>query len=162
MYNSTHKGVIIMEFEKFKWRERASQHFDKEKIVFEKKGKKINIYDFIQEGREDTEIYPTLEKYGCIDKMILNREDVYADYTELQKMQDLRGVKDFEIQAKTMFYNLPLEVRKEFDNDINKFTRGADNYIAKLREEDAKKAAELKKQQEIKIEKPIQGELIND
>lgn len=151
-----------MEFEKFKWRERASQHFDKNKIVFEKNGKKINVYDFIQEGREDTEIYPTLEKYGCIDKMILNREDVYADYTELQKMQGLRGVKDFEIQAKTMFYNLPLEVRKEFDNDINKFTRGADNYIAKLKEEDAKKAAELKKQEEIKIEKPIQGELIND
>ncbi|UPW41192.1 internal scaffolding protein [Sigmofec virus UA08Rod_5228] len=150
-----------MEFEKFNWRERKQQSFDKENIVFEKMGKKINIYDFIQEGREDTEIYPTLEKYGCIDKMMLNREDVYADYTELQKMRDYRGVKDFEIQAKNMFYNLPLEVRKEFDNDINKFTRGADEYIGKMKAEDAAKAAELKKQQELTVEKPVQGDLIN-
>lgn len=137
-----------MKFEKFKWRERASQNFDKEKIHFVKNGKKINIYDFIQEGREDTEIYPTLEKYGCIDKMMLNREDVYTDYTELQKMRDLRGIKDFENQAKIMFYNLPTEVRKEFDNDINKFTRKADAYIEKLKAEDKAKANKLKAEQE--------------
>lgn len=150
-----------MEFENRKFRERKAQSFNKEEISFEKNGKKINVYDFIQEGREDTEIYPTLEKYGCIDKMMLNREDVYADYTELQKMRDLRGVKDFENQARNMFYNLPIEVRQEFDNDINKFTRNADKYIEKLRAEDAKKTEELK-QAELPIETPItKGELNN-
>ena len=153
-----------MEFEKFKWRERAQQSFNKEEIHFVKNGKKINVYDFIQEGREDTEIYPTLEKYGCIDKMMLNREDVYADYTELQKMRDYRGVKDFENQAKQMFYNLPTEVRKEFDNDINKFTRNADKYIEKLKAEDKAKADALKQAQqaELTIEKPVtKGEVSN-
>lgn len=154
-----------MEFKNRTFRERAQQNFDPEKITFKKNGKEINVYDFIQEGREDTEIYPTLEKYGCIDKMMLNREDVYADYTELQKMRDLRGVKDFENQAKTMFYNLPTEVRKEFDNDINKFTKNADKYIDKLKAEDAKKAEELKKMNEsaepVKTETLAKGEAIN-
>lgn len=131
-----------MEFKNKTFRERASQKFDKNKIFFEKCGKKINVYDFIQEGREDTEIYPTLEKYGCIDKMMINKEDVFADYTELQKMQDLRGIKDFEIKAKQMFYNLPLDVRKEFDNDINKFTKGADEFVAKLRQQENEKQAQ--------------------
>lgn len=150
-----------MEFDKFKWRQRQQQHFDKETIVVEKCGKKINIYDMIQEAREDTEIYPTLEKYGCIDKMMLNREDVYADFTKLQEMRDLRGIKDFDIQAKNMFYNLPLEVRKEFDNDINKFTRNADTYIAKLKAEDAKVAEKTNIKAETKIEQAVQGDLIN-
>lgn len=130
----------MINFENRNFRERSQQKFDRKKIFFERNGKKINVYDFIQEGREDTEIYPTLEKYGCIDKMMLNKEDVYADYTQLQEMQDLRGIKDFENKAKQMFYNLPLEVRKEFDNDINKFTKGADEFVAKLKKEDEEKA----------------------
>lgn len=147
-----------MKFDNRKWRKRAQQSFDKENIFIEKNGKKINVYDMIQENREDTEIYPTLEKYGCIDKMMLNREDVYADYTKLQEMRDYRGIKDFENQAKNMFYNLPLEVRQEFDNDINKFTRGADEYVAKLKKEDLKK---IEENQKPKLEKEVQGELIN-
>lgn len=134
----------MMEFENRKWRERARQKFDAKKIFIEKSGKKINVYDMIQEAREDTEIYPTLEKYGCIDKMMLNREDVYADYTELQKLEGLRGIKDYEIKAKNMFYSLPTEVRKEFDNDINKFTRGADDFIKKLKAEEEKIAVQTK------------------
>lgn len=137
-----------MDFENRKWRERKKQNFDAKNIFIEKAGKKINMYDFIQEGREDTEIYPTLEKYGCIDKMIINREDVYADYTELQKLEGLRGIKDYEIKAKNMFYNLPTEIRKEFDNDINKFTRGADDFIKKLKAEDEKKAVKAKIEKE--------------
>lgn len=139
----------MINFEKFNWRERKQQNFDKEKICIEKYGKKINVYDMIQEAREDTEIYPTLEKYGCIDKMMLNREDVYTDYTELQKMRDLRGIKEYQIKANNMFYNLPLEVRKEFNNDINKFTKEADEYIKKLKAEDAKKLAETKQQETV-------------
>lgn len=139
----------MIKFEKFNWRERKQQNFDKEKIFIEKCGKKINVYDMIQEAREDTEIYPTLEKYGCIDKMMLNHEDVYTDYTELQKMRDLRGIKDYQIQANNMFYNLPPEVRKEFDNDINKFTKGADKYIERLKAEDAKKLAETTQQETV-------------
>ncbi len=150
-----------MEFENRKFRERKQQEFDKETISFQKMGKKINVYDFIQEGREDTEIYPTLEKYGCIDKMMLNREDVYADYTELQKMRDLRGIKDFENQAKNMFYNLPPEVRKEFDNDINKFTKNADKYIEKLRKEDEEKAKTQIIEEPITDLKQTEGAQIN-
>lgn len=151
-----------MDFENRKWRKRKQQNFDAKKIFIEKAGKKINMYDFIQESREDTEIYPTLEKYGCIDKMMLNREDVYTDYTELQKLGGLRGVKDFEIKAKNMFYNLPTEIRKEFDNDINKFTKGADDFIKKLKEEDEKKALQAKVKNETTtvneaINKNIQG-----
>lgn len=146
-----------MEFKNRKFRERKQQNFDKEKIVFEKQGKKINVYDFIQEGREDTEIYPTLEKYGCIDKMMLNREDIFANYTEIQGLKDLRGLKELEIKSKQMFYNLPPEIRQEFDNDINKFTKNGEKYLKEkvnaYKAEDAKiakQAQEFTKQIEIK------------
>ena len=45
-------------------RKRMAQDFNKEEITVTKAGKEINVYNFIQENREDTEIYPTLEKYG--------------------------------------------------------------------------------------------------
>ncbi|QCS36102.1 minor capsid protein [Capybara microvirus Cap1_SP_124] len=131
----------MIDFKNKKFRERKQQSFDKEKIFVEKCGKKINVYDMIQENREDTEIYPTLEKYGCIDKLMLNREELYEDFTEIQKMQDLRGVNDYKIAAENAFYKLPIEIRKEFDNNINKFTSKGAEYINKLKAEDLEKAA---------------------
>lgn len=128
----------MLNFKNREFRERSQQNFDKEKITIKIKGKDINVYDMIQESREDTEIYPTLEKYGCIDKIKLNRESVYTDWTELQKMQGLRGIKDQQIAAENMFYNLPKEIRKEFDNNINKFTKEAEEFVNKLKSEDEK------------------------
>jgi hypothetical protein len=110
-------------------RTRMAQNFDKNKITLTKAGKTYNVYDKIQENREDTEIYPTLEKYGCIDRMMLNTQGVYADF---QEFKGLREMKDQQIKADQMFYNLPLEVRTKFQNDKNLFMRDGEKWIKEM------------------------------
>jgi hypothetical protein len=132
-----------MDFEKFKWRERKSQTFDKSKISLTKAGKTYNVYDKIQEGREDTEIYPTLEKYGCIDRMMLDTKGVYADFTNFK---GLREMKEQQAEADRMFNNLPLETRKIFNNDKNVFMRDGEKWLKeKIKAEETTKKAETPK-----------------
>lgn len=132
-------------------RERMAQDFDKEKITMKRAFGEVNVYDFIQEGREDTEIYPTLEKYGSIDRMKKDlteeqQKALYNDFTVIQEMGDYRGVKDYQNKAKQMFYELPLEVRKEFENDINKFTKDGAKWLKnKIDTTEALKKAEAEK-----------------
>lgn len=124
----------MTEFRKRKERKRAQQEFDREKITFKRNGIDVNVYDYIQEGREDTEIYEVLEKYGCIDKIKRTNEELYADITAIQKLDGLRGIVEQQKQAKSMFENLPLEVRKEFNNSLNEFSLKAPEYLQQLAE----------------------------
>lgn len=110
-------------------RTRMAQNFDKNKITLTKAGKTYNVYDKIQENREDTEIYPTLEKYGCIDRMMLNTQGVYADF---QEFKGLREIKEQQIKADEMFNNLPLDVRIQFQNDKNLFMRDGEKWVKEL------------------------------
>ena len=125
------------QFKFLEWREKKSQKFDKSKITLTKAGKTFNVYDKIQEGREDTEIYPTLEKYGCIDRMMLDKQGVYADF---QNFNDLRDLKDQQNMATNMFYNLPLETRKEFNNNINTFVKEGEKWLKNKIEAEKPKA----------------------
>lgn len=134
-------------FEFMNWREKKAQKFDKSKITLTKAGKTYNVYDKIQEGREDTEIYPTLEKYGCIDRMMLNTQGVYADF---QNFKDLRELKDQQNMATNMFYNLPLETRKEFNNNINTFVKEGEKWLKNKIEAEKPKVEKPK----VEIEQP--------
>lgn len=109
-------------------RKRYSESFDKEKIFITKAGKKMNVYDMIQEGREDTEIYPTLEKYGSIPEKMLDMNKTYADFTTFG---GLREIKDQQKQAEQMFYDLPHDVRKQFNNSINTFMKEGKQWVEK-------------------------------
>ena len=97
--------------------------FEKEYVM--RQGKKVDVDAWIQAGREDTEIYATLEKYGCLDRMQLNTEGVYADLTNLP---NLRGALEQEIEAQRIWDNdIPLEIKKEFNMDKHEFMdRGAE------------------------------------
>lgn len=119
---------------------RMSQTFNKEEIKVTKAGKEINVYNFIQESREDTEIYPTLEKYGCIDRMIMNGEDVYQD---LRNIKDLRNTMEQVQQANVLWNNLPLDIRKEFGHNQKEFMEKGEEWLSKKI-----------KQNEQQIEKP--------
>lgn len=110
-------------------RTRMAQSFDKNSITLTKAGKTYNVYDKIQENREDTEIYPTLEKYGCIDRMMLDAQGVYADF---QEFKGLREMKEQQIKADEMFYNLPLDIRIKFQNDKNLFMRYGEKWIEEI------------------------------
>ena len=142
----------MTKFRKRGSRERMAQDFDREKITMKRAFGEVNVYDFIQEGRADTEIYPTLEKYGSIDRLKKDlteeqQKALYQDFTLIQEMGDYRGVKDYQIKANKMFYELPLEIRKEFENDINKFTKNGAQWLKKkIDEAEAKKLAEAQEQ----------------
>lgn len=145
----------MTEFKKRTERVRMAQKFDREKIFIEKCGKKINVYDAIQAANEDCEIYEVLEKYGCIDRIKRDDEAMYADVTQLQSLGDLRGVMEQKKMAEQMFYNLPLEVRREYDNDLNKFTTEAPKRMEAWQK--AKKAEELRKTEELKKLEKMKG-----
>lgn len=129
------------------------QEFDKENITFVKAGKKYNVYDLIQEGREDTEIYPTLEKYGCIDRLKLNTEEVYAD---VRGLHSLRNSMDQVNKANEIWMNLPVETRAEFNHSKREFVERGEKWL-----KDKIDAAEALKraQTEVKIETPVVPEI---
>ncbi len=114
-------------FAKYQKRQRQQQAFDKDNITLTKAGVTYNVYDKIQEAREDTEILPTLKKYGCIEGHIkVDADKLYNDFTAYS---DLRGVLEQKKQAEAMFYALPLDVRQSFNNNISQFTSGGEAWL---------------------------------
>lgn len=144
---------MTQKFKKKNERIRMQQTFDKDSITMKRAGQEVNVYDFIQANREDTELYEVLEKYGCIDKIKKTDEALYADITEIQKLDGLRGMVEKQKQAKMMFEQLPIEVRKEFNNSLNEFSIKAPQYLQKLGE-----TLEMKNELKLEMEK---GEEIN-
>lgn len=102
-----------------------SQDFDHTKITFTKAGKKYNIYDVIQTAREDTELYPTLEKYGMIpnvenaEQFCKNRGNAF--FAEFSETMDKRDVHELNKKSEEMWLDLPREVREIFHNDKEEF-----------------------------------------
>lgn len=114
-------------------RERIQQHFDKDKIMLTKAGKTYNVYQAIQEAREDTEIMPTLLKYGCIDKLGIDPKTVYADIVNIQT--NLRNVIDQQIEAEKLWESLPIETRMKYNNSTREFMERAPEDLKKQIEE---------------------------
>ena len=96
--------------------------------TLKKYGKEIDIYDWIQESREDTEIIPTLEKYGCLDRMKIDDNVLYGDITELMK-DGLRGVMQREQEADDLWNSLPWEYREQFQNNRALFLENGEKWL---------------------------------
>lgn len=136
-----------MEYKMRGVRERKQQSFDKENIFIKRNGKMVNLYQLIQEAREDTEPEQTLLKYGMLEGHIeMDNNKVISDFTE---MDDMRGLLDKQIKAKEMFYSLPLETRQMFNNDINKFTKEGKEYVQKLIDKDLADAKARKEAEKV-------------
>lgn len=97
-------------------------------FTVKQKGKEFNLYDSIQEARDDTELYTVLEKYGSVPKHCIDYGKVYEDFRGLG---DLKDIKMQQIKAQEMWDALPFEVRKEFNNDKYLFAKEGQNYIQK-------------------------------
>lgn len=123
------------------------QKFGNPKII--RAGQKLDVREWIDTAREDTELYKVLEKYGCIDRMIVNKETVFADLTKVMGLRDsLEQMK----QADKLWNDLPLEFRKEFLNDKNEFIKNGMTVLKnKIENEKAQKA----KQEPMKENKEI-------
>lgn len=135
-----------------------AQKYDRKTITITKGGKTYNLYDSIQAAREDTEIYPTLEKYGNLQIMEVNPNIVYADISEAL---DLRGLYNQDLKLQEIFENLPAKEKKEFNNDFYQFKEHGLKYY-----EDKAKAEieEINKQKEIELQKanePQKVQIVN-
>lgn len=122
----------------------APKHaYDPKEIFWIKCGQKQNVYDLIQQAREDTEIYPTLEKYGSIQRMIMDVPTVYAEFDE---MMDMRDMFEQRKRAEEIWYNIPIEERQEFGDNMEEFVRNGKKWfeskLAKLqpKEEEPKES----------------------
>lgn len=128
------------------------QKFDKKNIFIEMKGKKINMYDMIQAGREDTELYATLEKYGCIKQEVLDAKKADAVYGDLTEITNLRSHEHQLKKAENLWKGLPLETRREFDHDIHKFMdNGMEWTINKIKKMTEPKIETIENTQGVKV-----------
>lgn len=122
--------------------------FDKN-ITFTLGGKEQSIYEFTQANREDTEIYPTLEKYGTIERMTRPLQDIYGDAT---KMKDLRATFEEIKEGEKIWNNIPLDIREQFGNDMGKFVKHGQEWAQN----------EMKKQQEATTQTNTEGATNNE
>lgn len=135
-----------------------AQEYDKEKITLTQAGRTFNLYDYIQEQREDTEIYPTLEKYGNLEIMERPANEIASEF---EGSLELRDLYDQEIKLKELFESLPLEERREFDMNYYKFKEyGLEFYTDKANKE-IKLAEEQRAAQIEESKKPIKVEVTN-
>ena len=119
---------------------------------YDKDGKKIlveigktNIYDKIQEGKENTEISHILERIALGDLSLLrSQEPQYIDSTTLPK--SLMEANNIVLKAKQEFEKMPKEVREKFDYDPDQYvnTMGTKEWLDKMAPFNDK-AAEIKK-----------------
>lgn len=103
------------------------KEFDLKETVM-KAGEPYCYYDRIQSARADTEIIETLHKYGCLDKMIVNKELVYADITDF-KNTDYRSLKEMTMKADEMWNKLPAEIKAKFENNRDIFMRDGEKWL---------------------------------
>ena len=115
---------MTKEFDVFKYKNTEGQKFKKAIII--KQGKEIDVDAMIQAGREDTEIYPTLEKYGCLDKLEIDNKGVYGDFREIKSLENIIEQNE---KATNLWNNLPLEVREKFGNDKTKFLNEGEKWL---------------------------------
>ena len=116
----------------------AGTHFEpKYQEEITKKGKqlhkigKTDIYAIIQSHSEECKIENILAQAAKGDySMLKAREATYMDATTMPKT--LMELENLTIKMKDEFYNMPIEVRKEFNND-------PEQYITQMGTEEFKK-----------------------
>lgn len=133
-----------MKFKKIVIPKIEGKTFDLKESVM-KAGQPYVYYDRIQAARGDTEIIPTLEKYGCIDKMIVNKELIYADITEF-KNTDYRSLKEMTMKADNMWNQLPAEIKAQFENNRDIFIKDGEKWLKN----------QIEKEKPVKQEQPKQ------
>lgn len=111
----------------------AKQMFDKD-LKVTKQGKTFKMYDAIQEANVDTDIYEVARKYGMVGaekecaEAYMKKNLIELD-EGFQEFMDMRSVLDKKIQAENMWNNLPIEIKRQFNNDVNEFMDNGPDWI---------------------------------
>lgn len=101
------------------------QKFDIKNTTYKKGGKEINIFDEIQANRIDTEIIPTLRKYGNLKPLEVDYKGLYGTFQDM----NLRDAYEAKQKADEMFEELPKELKAIFNNDPKEFYDKAPKWL---------------------------------
>lgn len=130
--------------------EQHTQNFEKDKDNYSISlyGEKVNLYQYIQDNREDTEIIPTIEKYGVNKAMEkLKRYDpekVSKYYGDFRELSDMRNLMDKSKKAEELWNGLPLELRQKFGNSKHEFFEKGGDWLKSEYQKQIQKMEEQK------------------
>lgn len=129
-------------------RKNVKKFIDTNKCVVQA-GKVICWKKFIQENNKDLNIYEVLEKYNgkYVNRL---KYDPEVEKAEIDHTLTLDKVFERQERLKEQFLNLPLEVRKEFNNDVNEFTDRGQTWLAEKIKTIQKEAQEKQTKEEMK------------
>ncbi|MDR1337936.1 MAG: hypothetical protein LBJ73_02820 [Rickettsiales bacterium] len=119
---------------------------------FMRKGKMVSIRDFMESEREDTEMYPTLKKYGIDPQVSLadfkKESEIKIPYNvSLDTLVAAGGIEEVWKYATA-------NIKEEFGNNLENFKN---NHREKFKEIEQKEP-EIKQEPEIKKEPIIKEE----
>ena len=104
---------------------KKGQEFNKD-IEIKINGKKVPLYQYVQDNRTDTEINQTIEKYNIQPKT----EFCYADLSEIQNMGDIYRKQEL---ADKKFSELPIEIQNIYGKNRAEFAKDIENNFEKLK-----------------------------
>lgn len=123
----------------------AVQHFDTENIHVIRGGKKINVQEWIDANNVDVELVPTLEKYGVLDKPMVEKVELVKKIGLLKKEagrygnenQNLNFIDGQNIvkRGKEIWNSLNPKTREYFHNDVEEFINNAEKVYKKFKAE---------------------------
>ena len=129
---------------------------DQGRLTLERIGQ-TNIYEQIQAEHDGTKIENILHAVAMGDlEALQQREATYCDATTMP--HSLREAQDLVIRLKDEFYDLPLEVRKEFGNSPEQYVSemGTKEYLQKMAPYNEKIAAIEKEKSDKEYRKKVQ------
>lgn len=111
-------------------KKKPKQKFGGETI--KRKGKEVNLREWVQSNAEGTNLYETLETTGAI--RIQQKTDI-SEIAQIFQGQDKRTIMEHIEKVKSEWKTLDKSIRKEFDNDVNKFIENGQKWVgAKIKE----------------------------
>lgn len=114
-----------------------------------------NIYDKIQESKDECDVKKIIERYIKGDVEALNKNVLkYGDMSILPK--SLNELNQIKINAENEFKSFPVDLREQFDNSCDKFLYEIENGAAK-----AKLDKYFNRKEEKAVEQPTKTEQIN-
>lgn len=116
---------------------------EKGRTFFKKVGK-TNIFEKIQSFKDTNSLAVMIQRYQAGDTSVLTtKTEMYGDFTRMPTT--LTDIQNNLLQAKNIFKELPVEIRKHYNNNIDEFTTGLfsgefEKYLEDYKNEVNKKA----------------------
>ena len=100
-------------------------------------GQEVTLQEYLNEGRKDCTIYDVLETYRGDLKLTAEKLNTlhHKVAQDLEGVKDLRDALNVMKNAEKSWRELPLEVRKEFGNNVSDFQKNGLSWAkAKIKE----------------------------